>query len=171
MTYGITADLIVASRGKPGADADARSTLEAGLLGTGRPLLIPGTSRRFSAGAEHVAIAWKPIPQAARAVAAALPFLTRAKTVTVLTVDEDESRRNDADRLLDYLAWHGLKPTLKRLAADARRGPEALLAVAGNGSDLLVMGGYGHARLREWVFGGFTQHILSDAPIPVLIAH
>jgi len=171
VAYGITADLIVAARGKPGAEADARSTLESALLETGRPLLIPGTSRRFSAGAERVAIAWKPTPQAARAVAAALPFLVRAKTVTVLTVDEDESRRNDADRLLNYLAWHGLKPAVKRLTADTRGGPDALLAAAGGGCDLLVMGGYGHARLREWVFGGFTQRLLADAPIPVLIAH
>jgi nucleotide-binding universal stress UspA family protein len=170
-TYGMTADLIVAPRGKRGTDADARSTLEAALLETGRPLLVPGTSRRFAAGDERVAIAWKPTPQAARAVASALPFLTRAKAVTVLTVEEELARRDDADRLLRYLAWHGLKTAVKRLAPNTRSGPEALLAAAGDGFDLLVMGGYGHARLREWVFGGFTQHVLADAPIPVLIAH
>jgi nucleotide-binding universal stress UspA family protein len=171
VTYGMMADLIVASRGNRGTEADARSTLETALLETGRPLLIPGAVRRLSAGVERVAIAWKPTPQAARAVAAALPLVTRAKTVTVLIVEEDAGRRDDSDRLLDYLGWHGVRPAVKRLAAAASDGPSALLAAAGDTSDFLVMGGYGHARLREWVFGGFTQRLLADSPIPVVIAH
>lgn len=170
VTYGLTTDLIVAARGKHGADADARTTLEAALE-TGKPLLIPGTSPRPAAKIEHVAIAWKPTPQAARALASSMPFLTRAKAVTLFVVDEDEARRDDTDRVLAYLAWHGLKPAMKRLAADASGGPEALLAAASDTAQLLVMGGYGHTRLREWVFGGFTQRALEDSPIPILIAH
>jgi nucleotide-binding universal stress UspA family protein len=167
----MTADLIVASRGQPGADADARSTLEAALLETGRPLLIPAASRRFTAEPERVAIAWKPTPQAARAVTAALPFLARAKTVNVLTVEEEAVPRDDTGRLVEYLEWHGIKPSVKRLGDGAHRGPAALVAAVSDGYGLLVMGGYGHARLREWAFGGFTQQILGDAPVPVLIAH
>lgn len=170
-TYGMTADLTVASRGKRGADADARSTLEAALLESGRPVLIPGSSRHFSAEAERAAIAWKPTAQAARAVAAALPLLSRARSVGILIVEEEAAGRDEADRLVDYLNWHGIKPSVRRVAAGAQRGAAALLAAADEGYGLLVMGGYGHARLREWVFGGFTQRILEDAPMSVLIAH
>ena len=86
--YGLTADLAVASRGIPGNDAAQRSTLEALLLETGRPLLIPGPAVPASDFADHVTIAWKPTAQAARAVAFAMPLLARAKDITVLTVEE-----------------------------------------------------------------------------------
>jgi nucleotide-binding universal stress UspA family protein len=167
---GMTADLIVAARGKSGADAGSRSTLEAALLETGRPLLIPGTSRAPVA-TDRIAIAWKPTVEAARAVAAALPFLVRAKAVGILIVEEDAARRNDADPLVEYLTWHGVRASVRRLASGAHRGPATLLTAADDGYGLLVMGGYGHARLREWIFGGFTARVLEDAPIPVLLAH
>ncbi len=168
--YGLTADLAVATRGAPGVEAVARSTLEALLLETGRPLLIPGAATPGADFANRVAIAWKPTPQAARAVAAAMPFLLRAEEVSVLTVDEEDGRRDDAERLVCHLAWHGLKAVVRRLASGSADGPEALLAAAGK-SGLLVMGGYGHTRLREWVFGGFTQSVLDHAELPVLMAH
>jgi nucleotide-binding universal stress UspA family protein len=170
-TYGMTADLLVASRGTPGDDAAARSILEALLLETGRPLLIPANGSAMSSIPERVAIAWKATPQAARAVAFALPFLSRAREVVVMTVEEEDGRRDDVDRLLSYFARHGIKAAPERLSPSNGGGAESLLAAASAKSDLLVMGGYGHTRLREWVFGGFTQQVLADAPLPVLIAH
>ena len=165
--YGMTADLTVASRG--GADdAAARAALEAVLLETGRPLLIPSASAVI---AEKIAIAWKPTPQAARAVALAMPFLSRAKEIIVMSVEEEEGRRDDADRLVQSLAWHGFAATAERLTPGPRGAAETLIAAARAKAGLLVLGGYGHSRLREWVFGGFTQRILADAPLPVLIAH
>ena len=169
--YGMTSDVIVASRGKPGDDAVARSTLEALLLETGRPLLIPGYSPAQSAVAERIAVAWKPTPQAARAVALAVPFLAHAKQVAVLTVEEEEGRRDDADRLVRYFAWHGVRASAERLAPGPGGAAETLLAAARAKADLLVMGGYGHTRLREWVFGGFTQRVLTESPVTVLMAH
>jgi nucleotide-binding universal stress UspA family protein len=169
--YGMTADLVVAARGTPGKDAVARSTLEALLLESGRPLLIPGASMRGSGAVERVAIAWKPTPQAVRAVAFAMPFLAHAKEITVLTVEEEEGRRDEADRLVNYLAWHGVKAIAERLTPGRYSAAERLLVDACARADLLVMGGYGHTRLREWVFGGFTQLALVDAPLAVLIAH
>jgi nucleotide-binding universal stress UspA family protein len=168
--YGMTADLIVASRGS-GDDAALRSILEAVLLESGRPLLIPGAAAPVVMMAERIAIAWKPTPQAARAVALAMPFLTRTKEIVVMTVEEEEGRRDDADRLARSLAWHGLAATVERLTPGAHGAAETLLAAVGTKAGLLVMGGYGHSRLREWVFGGFTQRVLADAPLPVLIAH
>lgn len=88
--YGMTADLIVASRGS-GDDAALRSILEAVLLETGRPLLIPGAAAPAAILAEKIAIAWKPTPEAARAVALAMPFLARAKEIVVMTVEEKKA--------------------------------------------------------------------------------
>ena len=171
-TYGVAADLIVAPRAS-GEEVAARATLEAVLLDTGRPMLIPAASA-MPAALDRIAIAWKPTPQAARAVALAMPFLTRAKEILVVAVEEQAAQVDqgaDADRLVRNLAWHGLAATTERLTPGPAGAAATLLTAIAGRADLLVMGGYGHSRLREWVFGGFTQHVLADAPLPVLIAH
>lgn len=166
--YGMAADLIVARRGAEDEVA-ARLVLEAALLYTGRPLLIPSAMTPAPSFAT-IAVAWKATPQAARAVAAAMPFFVRAKEVIVMTVEEGRGT-DDSDRLVRNLAWHGCHASAERLTANGRDGAEALLDAAKQKAGLLVMGGYGHSRLREWVFGGFTQRVLADAPLPVLMAH
>ena len=168
-TYGVASDLIVAPRATS-EDAAARSVLETVLLETGRPLLIPGGSAT-TADFERIAIAWKPTAQAARAVAAAMPLLSRAKEVAVITVEEPQAAHHEADRLVRSLAWHGIAATTASLTPGQAGAGATLLAGARDRADLLVMGGYGHSRLREWVFGGVTQLALADAPLPVLIAH
>jgi len=170
IAYGLTADLAIATKGLPGADAVPRSTLESLLLETGRPLLIPGTAAPSQDFADRVAIAWKPTRQAARAVAYAMPFLARATEVAVLTVEE-EGGGDDAERLVGYLAWHGVNAHADRLAPGADGAAATLLAAASAKAGLLVMGGYGHTRFTEWVFGGFTQLVLDHAELPVLMAH
>lgn len=167
--YGLAADLIVASRGTTD-DATPRSTLEAVLVKTGRPLLIPNTGAPLGM-TDRIAIAWKPTPQTARAVAAAMPFLARAKEIVVMTVQEEEDGSDDADRLVRNLEWHGLKAVAQSLSPDGRGAAETLVAAAAEKVGLLVMGGYGHSQLREWVFGGFTQQLLVSAPVPVLMVH
>ena len=167
--YGLAADLIVARRGT-GDDVLARSTLEAVLIETGRPMLIPAAAA-MPAAFERIAIAWKPTPQAARAAACALPFLSRAKEVIVATVEEEAEEAGDAERLVRNLAWHGFAAKTEALKPGPEGAAATLLTSLAGRADLLVMGGYGHSRLREWVFGGFTQHILADAPLPVLMAH
>lgn len=169
--YGRTSDLVIASRGAPGNDAVARSTLEALLLETGRPLLIPAAASSTPELADRVAIAWKATREAARAVALAMPFLTHAAAVTVLSVDEEGGQRDDTDRLIRYLRWHGITANSERFIAGPDGAAATLLAAAKAKSGLLVMGGYGHTRLREWVFGGFTQCALDNADLPVLMAH
>jgi len=169
--YGLTADLAVASRGIPGSDAEARSTLEALLLATGRPLLIPGALAAPPDFADRITVAWKPTPQSARAVAFAMPFLSRAKHVRVLTVEEEEPRRDEAQRLVDYLGWYEIKSSVERLSPGAKGAASTMLAAAAARGGMLVMGGYGHTRFREWIFGGFTQFVLDHAEMPVLMAH
>jgi nucleotide-binding universal stress UspA family protein len=167
--WGLAADLIVAPRAR-GAGGNERATLDAVLVGSGRPLLIPAAAP-LPAEFARVAIAWKATPPAARAVALAMPFLARAREVVVLTVAEQPGPSDDADRLLRALAWHGLAARGERLTPGPNGAAATLLAAARECADLIVMGGFGHSRLREWVFGGFTETALAAAPLPVLIAH
>ena len=90
-----------------------------------------------------------------------------------MTVAEDETtiEEEGAARLMANFRRHGFSVSVRRLEPDAHGPAETLLAAAREQAALLVMGGYGHSRLREWIFGGFTQRILREAEIPVLIAH
>ena len=167
--YGMTADLAVAARPLKEAVIGG-SVIEALLLQTGRPLLIPAAEPAAAAQAGTVAIAWKATPAAARAVAAAMPFLKSARRIVIIMVEEEGSR-DSGERLAANLAWHGIRAETRRLKAKPDIAAQALLAAAAEEAGLLVMGGYGHSRLREWVFGGFTRRVLSDAPLPVLMMH
>jgi nucleotide-binding universal stress UspA family protein len=166
--YARTADLLVI--GRPGDDPS--DTLEAALINSGRPLLI-SPSAPISGLPDTVVVAWKPTPEAARAVTAAMPFLSIAKQIVIMTVAEDETtiEEEGAARLMANLRWDGFSASVRRLEPSARGGAETLLAAAREQAGLLVMGGYGHRRMREWIFGGFTHRVLSDADIPVLMAH
>ena len=166
--YGRASDLVVASRSVD--EALGRSMLEAVLLETGRPLLIPGPAA-MPAAIERIAIAWKPVPQAARAMALAMPFLQRASEVIIATVEESAEDGDEIARLSRYLEWHGLHSTVARMRPGPDGAAATLLSAIAGRADLLVMGAYGHSRVREWVFGGFTTHVLADAPLPVLMAH
>jgi nucleotide-binding universal stress UspA family protein len=170
-TYGLTSDLAVIPRGASGEDAVARSTLEALLFDTGRPVLIP-VGAPAPDFATRITIAWKATPQAARAVAFAMPFLAQASEITILSIEEEDGPRDDPARLVRHLGWHGIRARSERLRMGGDGGPATLLAAAkAANSGLLVMGAYGHTRLREWVFGGFTQRALDHADLPVLMAH
>ena len=169
--YARTADLLII--GRPGKNQIAPSDmLESALLNGGRPLLIP-PSAPLIALPDTVVIAWKATPEAARAVTAAMPFLSIAKQIVIMTVAENETTMEEegAARLMAGLRWHGFPVSLRRLEPGAQGAAETLLAAAREDAALLVMGGYGHSRLREWIFGGFTQRILREAEIPVLMAH
>jgi nucleotide-binding universal stress UspA family protein len=168
---GRAADLVVVGRARDG-EAVALDLLEAALMETGRPMLIapPRPPGRL---AGVVAIAWKNRPEAARAVAVAEPFLTKADRVVILTVAEDErTHEASGERLRHALTWHNPRTTVQSVNRGNRPAVEVLLEAAAVARvDLLVMGGYGHSRVREVIFGGFTRHILLHADLPVLMAH
>ena len=168
--YGRTADLLVI--GRPGEDEGVSlDTIEGALIDSGRPLLIPPAAP-LTALPETIAIAWKATPQAARALTAASPFLSTAKQVVVLTVAEDRrAPEEEADRLMASLRRHGVPVSVRHLRPEAQSAADTLLSAAVEHAALLVMGGYGHSRLREWIFGGFTLRVLRGAEVPVLMAH
>jgi len=171
--YGRTADLVVVGRVKEAELLDL-DLMEAALMDTGRPVLIPGT-QSVPVLDGTVAIAWKNTREAAGAVAAAMPFIRRAKRVIVFSVEEaDASDTVDKShlRLVRALRWHNANTGSQVLRHESRPAVKVLLdALVREKCDLLVMGGYGHTRLREAVFGGFTRAILETAPLPVLMAH
>jgi len=118
-------------------------------------------------------VCWKERPEAARALAAAMPLLTRCDHVVFVTVPE--SGDGDADAVHDLVrqvAWHGISASAQVVPADGRSAAEALHAAAQScDADLIVMGGYGHRRMREVVFGGCTQSALEAGDRPVFVMH
>ncbi len=166
---GRLADLTVVAR--PTADTPAPVMLEAALLQTGKPVLVAPAEAPRTLGA-NVVIAWNGSAQASRAVAAAMPFLEAADKVTVLTAEEDGQFIANAADLTGYLAWHGITASSGAVNTGSTPIGEAILGEANRaGADLLVMGGYGHSRVREVVLGGVTYHVLEHAGVPVLMAH
>jgi nucleotide-binding universal stress UspA family protein len=171
--YGRAADLLVISRPDPESKGMVPALLEAALLDTGRPLLVPGGASPPSMPPETVAVAWKSTRESGRAVAAAMPFFARAKDVVVFTVSEDGgAEKNAAGRIERTLRRHGPNVSARILQSDGKGAAETLLSAARDvRADLLVMGGYGRSRFREFIFGGFTTYVLRGAEIPVLMAH
>ena len=171
--YGRTADLIVVGRGDDSWGPDY-TLMEAALMETGKPVLVAsGVSASTPPMDGIVGIAWKDTREAGRAVLAAMPFLEAARQIVVFVVptgddDSDKSRL----RLVRMLRWHNPNVSIQSLSAGDGSAVDVLLeAAAQAGCGLLVMGGYGHGRLREAVFGGFTRTVLESAPLPVLMSH
>ncbi len=171
--YGRAADMVVVARVKEAAMLVLES-IEAALMDTGKPVLIAASDAPPVVDGT-VAIAWKNTRESAGAVAAALPFVRRARRVVVFTVEERDSADNPDTsyrRVVRALRWHNANTEAKILPHESRHPVEVLRdALTRERCDLLVMGGYGHGRLREAVFGGFTRAVLEGAPVPVLMAH
>jgi nucleotide-binding universal stress UspA family protein len=164
-------DLTVLARVERQAGAPAAVTLESVLLHSGRPVLVAPSEPVRGIG-QKIVVAWNGKMQAARALAASLPFLARAKEVTVLTVVESHTPGRSAD-VVRYLSWHGVRaePVEVPATGPGKVGQILLDHVSRSGADLLVMGAYGHSRLKEMILGGATREVLGHAPLPVLMAH
>jgi nucleotide-binding universal stress UspA family protein len=151
----------------------ARMIAEAILFGAGRPtLLLPDA---MDVGAlDHVVIAWDGSRVAARAVADARPFLERASRVTIVSATDEKPLpgKDIGERLAEGLRMRGLTADAASIQAGDRSIGVALqehaLKIGGN---LLVMGGYGHSRVRDFVLGGATEGVLADLRLPVLLSH
>lgn len=173
--YGRTADMIVVPRGNEDWGPDL-ALMEAALMDTGKPVVIAPSSKATPGAAQPngvVGIAWKDTKEAAGAVRAAMPFIEAATHVTIFIVPEDEGEPEKSHlRLAKMLRWHNAHVTIQALREHSRPPVAVLLDAATQANcGLLVMGGYGHTRLREAVFGGFTRAVLEAAPLPVLLAH
>ena len=167
-TMGRLSDLVVARRGSGVKDVGARVVAETALMGTGRPVLVVPAKAPAKIGS-NVAVAWNGSIEATKAVAAALPFLTQASKVTVISANDGAPI--DQKGLVAYLARHGIKAKGVSVKAGANAGKAIVNAATKAGANLLVMGAYSHSRVREMIFGGVTEHALSDSYLPVLLVH
>ena len=169
---GRLADLIVMAR--PGEDASAMRSLSlhAALFETGCGVLALPPSPEPLLSARKIAIAWNGTQPATRAVHAALDILGRAKEVHVLSCESERTDPSAAIELADYLKWRSITASVHEFAPGDRHIADALLDRAAEvNADLLVMGAYSHSRLLQTVLGGVTSIVLSDAKIPLLMAH
>ena len=172
------ADLAIVGQLDPdGGEADTLQLRpERVAIASGRPILLVPYAGNFPNLGRRVVIGWNASREAARAVNDAMPLLTAAEIVTVLTIDPREGPRAHgelpgADISL-HLARHGVKAEIERtVSADLPVGEVLLSRAADLGADLLVMGAYGHSRARELLLGGATRSLLRSMTLPVLMSH
>lgn len=171
------ADLLVVGQADPEDAAGSRGDLpEAMAFATGRPVLVVPKIGALSPVGKTVMVCWNASRESARATADALPFLQAAETVIVLVIDPEVSadghgQEPGADVAL-WLARHGVNVTVQRdVAANTKVGEIILSRAADCGADLIVMGVYGHSRLREFILGGASRTLLGSMTVPVLMSH
>jgi len=148
--------------------------IEAALFESGRPTVVVPYIQKDDLKLGRVLACWDGSRHAARAIADSLPFLVRAERVEIVMVASGDRKMDElpgAD-LGEHLARHGLTVEVKRLVAADLDVSNVILSYAADcGADLIVMGGYGHSRLREFILGGATRGILRSMTVPVLMAH
>jgi nucleotide-binding universal stress UspA family protein len=164
-------DLAVVGQAEPGQNTPAPLIIEAALFETGRPVLIVPYVQKDAARLDRIMVAWDGSRSAARAVHDAIPLLRRAGWVEVVAVRES-GKEDELDDIGPHLARHDIKVEVKPIVAPGAKVADVLLSHAADAAaDLLVMGGFGHSRLREFVLGGVTRSILESMTIPTLMAH
>jgi len=170
-------DLAICGQTDPSNPLEAELAVsEKILLETGRPVLIIPHGGHHKHIGERITVAWNATRESTRAVFDALPFLQEAKEVQLLWINpKPVSGRNidtPGSEIATCLARHGIKTVADHSVTPSISIGDALLSrLADNGSDLLVMGGYGHSRFREFIFGGATNDVLKSMTVPVLMSH
>jgi nucleotide-binding universal stress UspA family protein len=170
-----SADTFVALR-PSGVPEEAQHIVESVLFGSGRHVFLVPPGERREMRFDNILLAWNGSREAARALVEARPILREAQSVTICVVDDDEpvvgARVPLGADVKRHLKHHGIDAALNRLRSHKSDVAETLIAeTQRQKADLLVMGGYGHSRLREWLLGGVTYELLQRAPIPLLVAH
>jgi len=167
-------DLCVVAQPRPDEPALARLFVEAALFETGKPVLVVPYIQTAGLQLDRVMVCWDGSRSAARAVGDALPFIAAAKATEIVMVAGEPAKSDElsgAD-IAHHLARHGAKVEVRRIASAGIEIAATILSTAADGStDLLVMGGYGHSRMREFLLGGVTRGILSSMTVPTLMSH
>jgi nucleotide-binding universal stress UspA family protein len=167
-------DLSIVGQSEPETSAVEEIIAESALFESGRPVIIVPYIQKAPLKLDRVMLCWDGSRAAARAVADAIPLLARAGHVEVVIVANERGKRDEiqgAD-IGAHLARHGLDVEVKRTALGDIDVADVILShAADTGSDFIVMGGYGHSRLREFVLGGVTRSIFRSMTVPVLMSH
>jgi nucleotide-binding universal stress UspA family protein len=168
-----TFDLAIVAQTDPEATTSTGLAAEAAMFESGRPIIVVPSIQKDGIKLGCILVCWDGSRTAARALADSMPFLERAKSIEVINVGN--GRREDEESLAAvgrHLARHRLNSSTKALIADGSDVANVILSHAADlSADLIVMGGYGHSRLREFVLGGVTRGILDTMTVPVLMSH
>ncbi|MGH1418021.1 MAG: universal stress protein [Hyphomicrobiaceae bacterium] len=170
-----TVDLVVVSQSPEVPTNSASDVPETVVFESGRSVLVVPNSGPGVKDFDRILVAWNSTKESARAVFDALPLLKNAKDVRILSImpEKDEAEVDiPGAEIASALARHGVNvDTAERITAGGPAGEVLVNYVADHKFDLLVMGCYGHSRLRQFVFGGVTQYVLANMKTPVLLAH
>lgn len=162
--------------GQPGGDEALPDEVvdEGVLFESGRPMVFVPFIQKTELKLDRVMVCWDGSRTATRAVADSMPFLHKAKAVEIVMVASGKAKSDEvpgAD-LAQHLARHGLKVDVKRITSpDIDVASTILSHAADSSADMIVMGGYGHSRLRQFVLGGVTRTMLESMTVPVLMSH
>jgi nucleotide-binding universal stress UspA family protein len=166
-------DLAILGQAQREQGATDALMIEGALFESGRPIIVVPYIQKRGLTLERVLACWDGGHTAARAINDAMPFLERAKAVDIVMVAEERKDDETAGaKLSEHLLRHGVKANVKRMAKGDIAIEDVILSYAADsGADFLVMGGYGHSRLREFILGGVTRGILASMTVPVLMSH
>jgi nucleotide-binding universal stress UspA family protein len=167
-------DLSVVKQQEPDRPNGDDLIVEAGLFQSGRPVIVVPYIQKAPLKLDRVLVAWDGSHGAARAIGDAMPFLRRAKAIDVVMVANGHTKKDEVPgvEIGQHLARHGLNIDVRQLVAENVDVANTILSYAAdNAVDFMVMGGYGHSRLREFVLGGTTRSILQTMTVPALMAH
>ncbi len=167
-------DIVVVGQAPRDQGVSEELLIEGALFGSGRPVIVVPETHTQPLNLDNVMICWDGSRPAARAIGDAIPLLSRAKAIEIVVVtgERDKSGEITGANMKRHLTRHGITVNIKRIAAGNAEVQSAILAhAAGTGANFIVMGGYGHSRLREFILGGVTRSILKSMPVPVLMSH
>ena len=167
-------DLVVVGQAQRDEASAAEVVDEGVLFDSGRPVIFVPYIQKAGLKLDRVMVCWDGSRAATRAIADAMPFLKKSKQVEIVMVSAKKPKDDEiagAD-LGQHLARHGLKVDVKRITSTEPDVSSTILSYAADSStDLIVMGGYGHSRLREFILGGVTRGLLESMTVPVLMSH
>jgi nucleotide-binding universal stress UspA family protein len=167
-------DLAIVGQADPEANSVEEIIAENTLFESGRPVIVVPYIQKAPLKLDLVMVCWDGSRPAARAIADAMPLLEKAKRVEVVIVSNERGKKDEIEGadMGQHLARHELKVEVERIDSGNIDVADALLShAADSGADFIVMGGYGHSRLREFVLGGVTHTILRSMTVPVLLSH
>jgi nucleotide-binding universal stress UspA family protein len=167
-------DISVVGQSEPEKASPQEFIIEGALFDSGRPVIVVPYIQREGLKLDRVIVCWDASRTAARAIADALPLLANAKMIDVVTIASKGGKPDELPgvEISQHLARHGLKIDAKHIVAqDVDVANTILSYAADSGADFIVMGGYGHSRLREFVLGGATRGILASMTAPTLMSH
>jgi nucleotide-binding universal stress UspA family protein len=167
-------DLAIVGQAEPESSSVEEIIAEAALFESGRPVILVPYIQKAPLKLDNVMVCWDGSKSAARAIADAMPLLTKAGSVEIVVITNERGKQDEIEGadIGQHLARHGLKVDVNRIPGGGIDVADALLSHAADSSaDFMVMGGYGHSRLREFILGGVTHSIFRSMTLPALLSH